>query len=198
MMIAIIDYDAGNICSVVNLLNRLGAEWKLTADKNEIESASHVILPGVGHAAHVMGALRERGLEQTIKNLRRPVLGICAGMQIMCSSSEEGDVECMDIFDCRVKLLEPKPAEKIPHMGWDSLGNLESKLFKDIRKGEMFYFVHSYYAPLCYDTIATCRFGASEPMFSAALRYENFYGVQFHPEKSGEAGEKLIKNFLAL
>lgn len=197
-MIAIIDYDAGNICSVTNALNRLGAEWKLTSDPKEIVSASHVLLPGVGHAAHVVGALRKHGLADTVRNLRHPVLGICAGMQIMCSSSEEGDVSCLDIFDCRVKRFEPGPGEKVPHMGWDSLNNLESKLFKDIREGEMFYFVHSYYAPLCYDTAATCRFGSGSTMFSAALRYENFYGVQFHPEKSGKAGEKLLNNFLSL
>lgn len=197
-MIAIVDYDAGNICSVTNALNRLGAEWKLTADSDEIARASHVILPGVGHAAHVIGSLRRRGLEETIKHLRHPVLGICAGMQIMCSFSEEGDVPCLDIFDCKVRRLEPRPGEKIPHMGWDSLNNLESKLFKGIEEGESFYFVHSYCASLCYDTAATCRFGAGAPMFSAALRYENFYGVQFHPEKSGAAGEKLLNNFLSL
>ncbi len=194
-MIAIIDYKTGNLRSVENALSRLGAEFRLTADPEEIKKASHVILPGVGNAAEAMANLRKSGLEPTILRLRRPVLGICVGMQIMCRHSEEGDVECMGIFDAFVKKFVPAPDLKVPHTGWNNLSNLESKLFRGIESGAYVYFVHSYYAELCPDTIATARQGK---MFSAALKYENFYGVQFHPEKSGEVGEQIIENFLEL
>lgn len=194
-MIAIIDYNMGNICSLGNALGRLGAEWMLTSDHDEIKKASHVILPGVGNAAEAMANLKRLGLPEMIWKIRRPVLGICVGMQVMCRHSEEGDAECMGIFDAKVRRFQESPEIKVPHMGWSRLSNLESKLFKDIEKNPYVYFVHSYYAPLCPDTIAT----ACHPdMFSAALKYENFYGVQFHPEKSGEVGERIIANFLSL
>lgn len=194
-MIAIIDYKTGNLRSVENALSRLGAEFRLTADPAEIKTASHVILPGVGNAAEAMANLRASGLAPVLLRLRRPVLGICVGMQVMCRHSEEGDVECLGVFDAFVKKFIPTPDLKVPHTGWNNLSNLESKLFKGIESGAFVYFVHSYYAGLCPDTIATARQGE---MFSAALKYENFYGVQFHPEKSGEVGERIIKNFIGL
>ncbi|MBO4263623.1 MAG: imidazole glycerol phosphate synthase subunit HisH [Bacteroidales bacterium] len=195
-MIAIVDYNAGNIKSVCNALDRLGAEYVLTDQASCIESAAKVILPGVGNAAEAMRELRERGLVETIRGLRRPVLGICVGMQLMCRHSEEGDTPCMDIFDCDVRRFVPAPDAKVPHMGWNAISNLEKKLFTGIPRGSFVYFVHSYRPDLCQDTIATCRHGAD--MFSAALKYEKFYGTQFHPEKSGGVGEKILQNFLAL
>ena len=218
-MIALIDYDAGNIRSVGNALTRLGAEFELTASPERILSASKVILPGVGNAAEAMENLRKRGLCEVIRSLRVPVLGICVGLQVLCRSSEEGPTEGLGIFDTRVRRFPISPTgqdfcyankkadasqesipvgeqAKVPHMGWNSIGNLESKLFKDLVGGCFVYFVHSYYPELCPDTIATCRHG--ETLFSAALRWENFYGTQFHPEKSGEVGAAILKNFLAL
>jgi len=194
-MIAIIDYDMGNICSLGNALGRLGAEWTLTSDPKVISNASHVILPGVGSAAEAMHNLRHLDLPDVIRRLRHPVLGICVGMQVMCRHSDEGDAECMGIFDAKVKRFNEKDGIKVPHMGWSRISNLESTIFKDIEKGTYVYFVHSYYAPLCPDTIATAR---HPELFSAALKYENFFGTQFHPEKSGEKGEKMLRNFLEL
>ncbi len=194
-MIAIIDYKMGNLRSVENALHRLGAEFEVTADAEKIVRADRVLLPGVGNAAEAMHNLRQAGLPEVIKSLRRPVLGICVGMQVMCRHSDEGDAECMGIFDARVKRFKPTPTEKVPHVGWNQIGNLEKKLFTDIKSGSFVYFVHSYYAELCPDTIATTRHGL---LFSSALKYENFYGTQFHPEKSGDTGEQIIKNFLEL
>ena len=194
-MIAIIDYKMGNLRSVENALKRLGAEFCVTADPVVIRSADRVLLPGVGNAAEAMENLRKAGLVEVIRSLRRPVLGICVGMQVMCRHSEEGDVECLNIFDARVKRFVPAPDVKVPHMGWNRIGNLESKLFKGLDGGSYVYFVHSYYPELCPDTIATSHHGV---MFSAALKYENFYGTQFHPEKSGDVGECIIENFLKL
>lgn len=215
-MIALIDYDAGNIRSVGNALSRLGAEFELTASPERILSADKVILPGVGNAAKAMENLRERGLCEVIRSLRVPVLGICVGLQVLCRASEEGPTEGLGIFDTKVRRFPTgenfcyannkadashkfSPVEivaKVPHMGWNSIGNLESKLFKDLASGSFVYFVHSYYPELCPDTIATCRHG--DTLFSAALRWENFYGTQFHPEKSGDVGAAILKNFLAL
>ena len=194
-MIAIVDYKMGNLRSVENALRRLGAEFVVTADADVIRRADRVLLPGVGNAAEAMDNLRKAGLVEVIRSLRRPVLGICVGMQVMCRYSEEGDVDCLSIFDARVKRFEPSHHVKVPHMGWNRIGNLESKLFKGIAGGEYVYFVHSYYPELCPDTIATTTHGK---MFSAALKYENFYGTQFHPEKSGDVGERIIANFLKL
>lgn len=197
-MIAIIDYKTGNLRSVENALGRIGAEWTLTADPEVIRAADRVLLPGVGHAGEAVAKLRDAGLDRVIRDLRRPVLGICVGMQIMCRHLEEGDTDGLGIFDAHVGRFVPGEGDKVPHMGWNSLSNMESKLFKGIERGSFVYFVHSYYAPTCPDTIATCRYGASRMMFSAALKYENFYGTQFHPEKSGDVGEAILKNFLAL
>ena len=194
-MIAIIDYKMGNLRSVENALKRLGAEFVVTADAEVIRRADRVLLPGVGNAAEAMENLRKADLVDVIRSLRRPVLGICVGMQVMCRHSEEGDVECLNIFDSRVKRFTPASDLKVPHMGWNQIGNLETKLFKGLEGGSYVYFVHSYYPELCPDTIATSRHGV---MFSAALKYENFYGTQFHPEKSGDVGERIIENFLKL
>lgn len=195
-MIAVIDYEMGNLRSVGNALSRLGAQWCLTASPSEIRAASHVLLPGVGNDAEAMGRLRERGLVEVIRGLRRPVLGICVGMQVMCSHSEEGDVDCMDIFDTRVRRFPAEDGLKVPHMGWNTISNIEGKMLRDVGRHPYVYYVHSYYAELCQDTVATTRYGST--IFSAALRYENFYGTQFHPEKSGSAGEKILANFLRL
>lgn len=192
-MIAIIDYGMGNIRSLGNALTRLGAEWVLTADRDVIRGADRVILPGVGNAAQAMANLTRLGLPGLLVDLRRPVLGICVGMQVMCRHSDEGDVDCIGIFDAKVRRFPDAPGIKVPHMGWSRINNLESKLFKGIDPGSYVYFVHSYCAPLCPDTIATAR---HSEMFSAALKYENFYGTQFHPEKSGAVGEVILKNFI--
>lgn len=194
-MIAIVDYKMGNLRSVENALKRLGAEFTVTSDAAVIRSADRVLMPGVGNAAEAMENLRAASLVDVVRSLRRPVLGICVGMQVMCRHSEEGDVACLNLFDARVKRFAPSVDLKVPHMGWNTIGNLESKLFKGIDGGEYVYFVHSYYPELCPDTIATSRHGV---MFSAALKYENFYGTQFHPEKSGDVGERIIENFLRL
>lgn len=194
-MIAIVDYKMGNLRSVENALRRLGADFVVTADADVIRRADRVLLPGVGNAAEAMENLRAADLVDVIRSLRQPVLGICVGMQVMCRHSEEGDVDCLGIFDARVKRFLPAPDVKVPHMGWNRIGNLETKLFKDLEGGSYVYFVHSYYPELCPDTIATATHGV---MFSAALKYENFYGTQFHPEKSGDVGERIIANFLKL
>lgn len=194
-MIAIVDYKMGNLRSVENALRRLGADFVVTADADVIRRADKVLLPGVGNAAEAMENLRAADLVDVIRSLRQPVLGICVGMQVMCRHSEEGDVDCLGIFDARVKRFVPVLDVKVPHMGWNRIGNLETKLFKDLEGGSYVYFVHSYYPELCPDTIATATHGV---MFSAALKYENFYGTQFHPEKSGDVGERIISNFLQL
>ncbi len=195
-MIAIIDYNAGNIRSVENALSRLGCEYVLSADPAVIRSADKVILPGVGNAAEAMRSLRERGLVPVLKALRKPVLGICVGLQVLCRDSEEGPCECIGLFDAHVRRFPSDPIAKVPHMGWNALGNLDGKLFRDLKGGAYVYFVHSYYPTLGPDTIATCRHG--DTLFSAALKYENFYGTQFHPEKSGAVGEQILRNFLSL
>lgn len=195
-MIAIVNYQAGNIRSVANALARLGATYELTADPDRLRAADHVILPGVGHAGHAWESLRQTGLCPVIRSLRQPVLGICVGLQLLCRDSEEGPTRGLGVFDAHVRRFPDEPEIRIPHMGWNTLGNLDGKLFKEVPSGTHCYFVHSYYPTLCTDTVATCRHGSV--LFSAALRYENFYGTQFHPEKSGAAGLQILKNFLAL
>ena len=195
-MIAIVDYDMGNLRSVQNALTRLGAEWIVTSDPTEIVEADKVILPGVGNAAEAMSNLADRELIETITDLRRPVLGICVGMQVMCRHSDEGNVDCMGIFDSHVHRFDPNLVDKVPHIGWNTVGNVESRLMRGVASGSYFYFIHSYYATLSPDTVATCRYGST--LFSAVLKYENFFGTQFHPEKSGDMGELVLENFLNL
>ena len=195
-MIAIIDYEAGNIRSVENALERLGADYLLTADPERIAQADHVILPGVGEAAAAMRSLRSRGLDRLIPTLRQPVLGICIGLQLMCRHSEEGDTPCLGVFDHAVRRLADEPGLKIPHIGWNTVEAVSSPLLDGLGAGTWFYFVHSYAAGPGPDTQAETRYGTQA--FSAVLGRDNFYGTQFHPEKSGSVGERLLKNFIAL
>jgi len=195
-MIAIVDYAAGNIRSVANALERLGASYEVTADPQRLRSADRVILPGVGHAGRALESLQEKDLFPVIRSLRCPVLGICVGLQVLCRDSEEGPVQGIGVFDAHVRRFPDEAEIRVPHMGWNTLGNLDGKLFRTIPSGAHVYFVHSYYPTLCTDTTATCRHGST--LFSAALRYENFYGTQFHPEKSGAVGQQILQNFLAL
>lgn len=195
-MIVIIKYNAGNIFSVEHAFKRLGVEATVTSDKEVIKQADKVIFPGVGEASSTMQHLRENGLDTLIKNLKQPVLGICLGMQLMCSYSEEGNTECLNIFDTDVKRFIPqKHEDKIPHMGWNTLTDVKSKLFDSTIEQQYVYFVHSYYVSMCESTIATTDY--IHP-FSAALNKDNFYATQFHPEKSGSVGEQILKNFIAL
>lgn len=199
-MIAIIDYKMGNLRSVENALHRLGAAYVVTDDAQTIRCADRVLLPGVGNCAEAMYHLRESGLIPIIKQLRQPVLGICVGLQVMCRDSEEGAepgmlTQCMNIFDSHVRRFPESDSLKVPHMGWNTIGNLEKKLFDGLHSGDSVYYVHSYYPTLCPDTIATTEHGV---LFSAALKYEQFYGTQFHPEKSGDVGERILSNFLNL
>lgn len=196
-MIAVIDYDMGNLRSLENALGRLNAECTVTSDPELIRSADRVILPGVGHVGEAMKNLEQRNLPCLIRSLRQPVLGICVGMQVLCRDSEEAPGKaCIGVFDTHVHRFNAAPGLKVPHMGWNDIANMEGRLLKDISPHSYVYFVHSYYAGLCPDTVATCRYG--DTLFSAVLRYENFHGTQFHPEKSGSVGEMILKNFLAL
>jgi glutamine amidotransferase len=196
MKIAIVDYNAGNIYSVDYALKRLGIEAIVTADKEQLTSADKVIFPGVGEAKTTMAYLKEQGLDRLIRNLTQPVLGICLGMQLMCSHSEEGDVDCLGIFDAPVVKFRPeKHEDKVPHMGWNTLTNLKSDLYQGLSEEEFVYFVHSYYVPVNSHTIAETGYIQN---FSASLHKDNFYATQFHPEKSGIIGEKILKNFIKL
>ncbi len=192
-MLAIIQYNAGNIRSVLNALNRLGVECKLTDKPDEITNADKVIFPGVGEAGSAMAYLRERKLDEIIVSLRQPFLGICLGLQLMCSHSEEGDTKGLGIFKERVKLFPPK--DKVPHIGWNNFTTVKGDLFKDISTEEDMYFVHSYYAEISNETIAVTDYILP---FSSALQKDNFYAVQFHPEKSAAPGQRLLKNFLEI
>ena len=192
-MIAIIDYGAGNIRSVQNALTRLGVESTLTKKPDELRAAQKVIFPGVGEASFAMKQLKKEQLDTLIPTLTQPVLGICLGMQLLCDFSEEGSTKTLGIFDTTVKEFEP--VLNVPHMGWNSCTGLNSSLFNGISTDDDFYFVHSYYAEVCENTAAICDY--IQP-FSAALQKDNFYGVQFHPEKSAAVGSTLIQNFLAL
>jgi imidazole glycerol-phosphate synthase subunit HisH len=192
-MIAILKYNAGNIKSVNNALNRLGYKSVITDDISEIRNADKVIFPGVGEASTAMQYLRERGLDEVILSLTQPVLGICLGLQLMCRHSEEGDTKCLGIFDSEVRLFPP--VEKIPHMGWNNCMTLKGDLFKGITVKDDLYYVHSYYAEISSSTLATCDYIVP---FSAAMQKDNFFATQFHPEKSAETGEKILKNFLEL
>lgn len=193
MKIIIIDYGAGNIQSIQFALQRLGYEGILSNNIKEILLADKVIFPGVGEASSAMEKLRESGLDKIIPTLKQPVLGICLGMQLMCNSSEEGNTKGLGIFD--IDIIKFTNAVKVPQMGWNNIYNLKSKLFQNISENEYMYLVHSFYAPKCQETIA---FTDYETGYSSALQKNNFYGVQFHPEKSGIIGEQILKNFLEL
>jgi glutamine amidotransferase len=195
MQTAIIKYNAGNIQSVLYALERIGVEAVVTDDPDEITAADKVIFPGVGEASTAMNYLRERNLDKLIASLKQPVLGICLGMQLMCSWSEENDTSCLGIFEEKVQRFKNGNAEqfKIPQIGWNTVHNLKSNLFAGIEENSFVYLVHSYYASLGEHTIATTDY--VQP-YSAALHRDNFYGVQFHPEKSAVAGEQLLKNFI--
>ena len=192
-MIAIVKYNAGNIQSVKNAVERLGFSCIVTDDVSELKSADKVIFPGVGEASSAMNYLKERKLDDIIKNLTQPVLGICLGQQLMCNFSEENDTECLGIFDVSVKKFEAK--EKVPHMGWNNLTNRKSDLFNGIATDADFYFVHSYYAEVGENTTSVCDY--INP-FGASMQKDNFYATQFHPEKSSKIGEQLLLNFLQL
>lgn len=196
MDIAIVKYNAGNIYSVENALRRLGVEPTLTDDPERLRKADKVLFPGQGEASGAMSYLNEHGLVDIIRNLTQPVLGICIGQQLLCRHSEEGDVDCIGIFDAEVKRFVPERHEdKVPAMGWNSLSDLSSPLFDGLPEKPFVYFVHSYYVPLCEHTIATANYILP---YSASLRKDNFFTCQFHPEKSGDVGEQIIRNFLAL
>lgn len=196
MKVAVIKYNAGNIRSVDYALRRLGVEPVITSDEAVIRTADKVIFPGVGEAGTTMRFLRAEGMDRLIRELRQPVLGICLGMQLMCRHSDEGDADCLGIFDVDVKRFDSQRHEdKVPHVGWNTIGQTTSGLFRGFTKEEYVYFVHSFYVPLNEWTAATTDYILP---FSAALHKENFYATQFHPEKSGCVGERILQNFLAL
>lgn len=192
-MIAIIDYNAGNVRSVQNALKRLGAESFVTADLEKIKNADKVIFPGVGEASSAMKTLEETGLRQLIPTLKQPVLGICLGQQLMCKNLEEGNTKGLGIFDIDVRRFPAKLP--VPHMGWNNLTNLKSSLFEGLREQNDVYFVHSYYCEISEYTSTVCDYILP---FSAGLQKDNFYAMQFHPEKSGKTGEKMLENFVKL
>lgn len=195
MQVAVVKYNAGNIFSVMNALRRLGVEPCLTDDAYALRTADRVVFPGQGEASNAMSYLREHGLDTVILSLTQPVLGICIGQQLLCRHSEEGDVDCLGIFDAEVKRFVPAVHEdKVPCMGWNALHHTASPLMEGI-EGQYVYFVHSYYVPLCEETIATADYILP---YSAALHKDNFYATQFHPEKSGSVGECILTNFLQL
>lgn len=193
MRIIIINYGAGNIKSIQFAFKRLGIDAILSNNTEEIEQADKLIFPGVGEASSAMRKLKESGLDIIIPRLKQPVLGICLGMQLMCNFSEEGNTKGLGIFDIEVKRFSNNV--KVPQMGWNVISNLKSELFNGIKENEYMYLVHSYYAPKCSEEIATTDY---EIKYASALQKDNFYGVQFHPEKSGKMGEQILKNFIEL
>jgi len=195
MKVVVIRYGAGNIQSVLFALQRVGVIPVLSSNADEISSADKVIFPGVGEASSTMKELKASGLDKAIINLKQPVLGICLGLQLMCKHSEEGNVDCLGIFDLKVKKFAAHDELKVPHVGWDNIQNLKGPLFKGVKEDSFVYYVHSFYAELGKETAATTNY--INP-FSASLVKDNFYAVQFHPEKSGAVGEAIIKNFIEL
>lgn len=199
MNLVIIKYNAGNIESVNNALERLGVTAEITGDHEKIKAADKVIFPGVGEASTTMAYLKHEDLDKLIPSLEQPVLGICLGLQLMCSHSEEGDTPCLGIFEEKVKRFQPEPGmeyiTKVPHMGWNNITNLKSNLFDSSLEDQFVYFVHSYYATVGEHTAAV---GNYINPFSAALHKDNFYATQFHPEKSGTVGARILENFIKL
>jgi len=196
MDVAIIKYNAGNIYSVVHGLRRIGVEPVVTDDFEKLRSADKVIFPGVGEASSTMKYLKENKLDLLIRDLKQPVLGICIGLQLMCKHSEEGNTDCLGIFDAEVKRFKTlNPGDKVPHMGWNTIHSLKTNLFDADMTDSYLYYVHSFYATVCDQTIAKTDY---MNVFSAALHRDNFYATQFHPEKSGSIGEKVLANFLRL
>lgn len=194
MKVAVVKYNAGNIQSVMNALRRVGVDPVLTDNPMELKKADRVIFPGQGEASHAMEYLQTHGLDQVIKSLTQPVLGICIGQQLMCEHSEEGNVDCLGIFPAQVLRFHPqKHEQKVPHMGWNQLENVQDPLLEGINEGAFVYFVHSFYVPTTDYTIATTNHILS---FSSAMRKGNFMATQFHPEKSGSVGERILTNFL--
>lgn len=200
-MIAIVKYNAGNIRSVQFALQRLGIDAVWTDDPDVLRASDKVIFPGVGEASSAMRYLRERGLDAVLRGLQRPVLGICLGLQLFCRHTEEGDTRCLGIFDADVRHFPSQILEagtvrlKVPHIGWNTLSEMQGPLFKGIKDGSYVYFVHSYYAEMHRDIVAQSTYGVP---FSAALQHGNFFAVQFHPEKSGPVGQRILENFLNL
>lgn len=196
MTIAIVKYNAGNICSVVNAFKRLGVEPLLTDDADLLKQADKVVFPGQGDASTTMHYLRAHQLDRLICDLRQPVLGICVGMQLMCRHSEEGDTDCLGIFDTDVVRFAPtRHEDKVPQMGWNTITNLKSPLFDDVKEGDFVYFIHSYHVENNPHSIATTDY--VNP-YCSAIHRDNFYACQFHPEKSGKVGERILRNFLEL
>ena len=195
MDVAIVKYNAGNIYSVVNAMKRLGINPILTDDAEMLQKADRVLFPGQGQAKEAMEYLKAHHLDQVIRDLKQPVLGICVGQQLLCRHSEEGDVDCIGIFDVDVKRFQPqKHEDKVPAMGWNEIYDLKTELYKGLSHPYS-YFVHSYYVPLCEETIAKADYILP---YSASLHKDNFYTCQFHPEKSGKVGEQILKNFLEI
>jgi imidazole glycerol-phosphate synthase subunit HisH len=192
--VVVVKYNAGNIRSVLCALARLDVDAVVSDDPQVLRKASRVIFPGVGEASSAMQYVKESHLDEILVDLEQPFLGICLGMQLMCSRSEENSTECLGMFNAPVVRFTDAPGLKIPHMGWNTLENPHSTLFEGIGENPWFYFVHGYYAPMCDETIASCTYGQTS--FSAALGKQNFFGVQFHPEKSGPAGARLLQNFI--
>ena len=193
MNVAIVDYGVGNIKSIQHSLDRIGVNHTYTMDKEEIISAEKVVFPGVGDASYAMKQLKKQNLDKLIPNLKQPFLGICLGMQLMCNYSEEGDTSCLGIINTSVKKFNSNN-NKIPQIGWNNIKNLKTDLFKGITENEFMYFVHTYFVPKSTYTISESSYGLN---YSSAINKDNFYGTQFHPEKSGLIGEKIIKNFIS-
>lgn len=201
MKVSIIKYNAGNVQSVLFALERIGINAIVTDDLETLQNSDKIILPGVGEASSAMKYLKENQLDKLIINLKQPVLGICLGMQLMCAHSEEGNTECLNIFDTKVKLFNPTIFDakveniKVPQMGWNTIFDLKTDLYKRIKESEYMYFVHSYFAEIGRHTIAKTHYGLE---YSSSLQKNNFYATQFHPEKSSDAGQKIIENFIKL
>jgi glutamine amidotransferase len=195
MNLAIIKYNAGNIQSVLNALERLGYNAIVTDERDKILGADKIIFPGVGEASSAMKSLQDNGLDSIIKELKQPVLGICVGMQLLCQHSEENDIDCLGIVPVKVRKFQSQEGLKVPQVGWNNIYNLKSALFKDVENNSFIYNVHSYYAEDSAWTIASCDYGIT---YAAAVQKDNFYGVQFHTEKSARTGDKIIQNFLNL